>query len=170
MNNIYIVGFMGTGKTAVGKVLAKRMGLKFIDLDDRIEETQGSKIADIFAKKGEAYFREAEAKALQDIAAQTGLVAACGGGIVLNKNNIETMDNSGDIFCLDASVEVIYERIKNASHRPLLNVEDPKGKIEELLDRRARFYTKIEHHIDTSDFTIDEVVQRIIDKTQQSHD
>ena len=80
MNNIYIVGFMGTGKTAVGKVLAKRMGLKFIDLDDRIEETQGSKIADIFAKKGEAYFREAEAKALQDIAAQTGLVAACGGG------------------------------------------------------------------------------------------
>ena len=163
-NNIYIVGFMGTGKTAVAKALSKRLGLTFVDLDDMIEEKEGLKIVDIFAQKGEPYFRDLESAVLREVASQGGYAAACGGGIVLRDENLETMENSGAVVCLDASPEAIYQRTRHAAHRPLLNVEDPKAAIKELLDKRAHFYAKIEYHIDTSEFTVDEVVDRIVER------
>jgi shikimate kinase len=162
MNNIYLVGFMGTGKTTVGKALASKLKRKFIDLDDVIEQKEGSKITDIFASKGETYFRDLESEALREIAERGGCVSACGGGIVLRDDNIKVMKDSGDIICFDASPEVIYERTKHYTHRPLLNVKDPKAKIKELLDERAPFYAKIENHIDSSDLSMEEQIKEAI--------
>ena len=168
MNNIYLVGFMGTGKTALGKALARELKLRFVDLDDIIEEKEGLKIVDIFASKGEVYFRDLESKALGEIAKAGGCISACGGGIVLRDDNIKVMKDSGNIICLDASPEVIYERTKHRSHRPLLNVKNPKAKIKELLDERVAFYDKIDHHIDTSDLSIDEAVKGVIKILERS--
>ena len=162
MDNIYIVGFMGTGKTAVGKALASRLGMDFVDLDNLIEAKEGLKIVDIFNQKGEPYFRDLETQALKDVSARQA-VAACGGGIVLKEDNISLMQESGLAVCLESSPEVIYQRTRQHKHRPLLNVEDPEVKIKELLEKRAPFYAKIEHHIDTSGLSIAEVVERIVE-------
>jgi len=162
MKNIYLVGFMGTGKTAVGKALAQKLAMQFLDLDDLIEESQHQKIVDIFAKQGEPYFRDAESDALREVAAREDLVIGCGGGIVLREDNLNLMQESGFLICLDACLEVIHERTKSFEHRPLLNVEAPEFKIKELLEKRAPYYAKIKHHIDTSSLSIEEVVLRIL--------
>lgn len=162
MKNIYLVGFMGTGKTAVGKALAQELAMQFLDLDDLIEEIQHQKIVDIFAKRGESYFRDLETDALKEVAAKEDLVIGCGGGIVLRQDNLNLMQESGFLICLDASPEVIHERTKSFEHRPLLNVKAPKLKIKELLEKRAPYYAKIKHHIDTSSLSIEEVVRQIL--------
>ena len=169
MKNIYLVGFMGTGKTAIGKVLASRLKLGFIDLDDLIEESQALKIVDIFAKKGEPYFRDLESRVLKGVSKKEGFVVACGGGIVLKEDNIKVMQNSGIIICLRASWQVIYERTRKFSHRPLLDARDVPGKIRELLDKREPFYTKVKNHVDTSDLTINEVAEKIIKEILAAH-
>ncbi len=161
MANIYLLGFMGTGKTSVGKLLSQRLGWQFLDLDEIIEEKEGLKIVEIFAKKGEPYFRDLESQALGELTCRDNLVVACGGGIVLREKNLSLIDNSGIGICLEASPEVIYERTKKFTHRPLLNVEDPQGKIKELLEKRAPFYAKVKYHIDTSNLTVEEVVEKI---------
>lgn len=163
MKNIYLVGFMGTGKTAVGKALARRRGLRFLDLDDLIEEREGTEITKIFARRGEPYFRGVESQVLRETSDKEDLVVACGGGIVLNEDNIELMGSKGLAVCLDASASVIYERTKKFTHRPLLNVDDPEGRIRDLLDKRAPFYAKVKTHIDTSDLSIEEVVEEIVE-------
>lgn len=161
MRNIYLLGFMGTGKTAVGKALAKRLSWKFLDLDDLIEEREGTKIVDIFAKKGEPYFRDVESQVLRETIDREDLVIACGGGIVLNEDNIKLIEDKDFAICLDAAPGVIYERTKKFAHRPLLNVENPQGRIKELLNKRAPFYAKVKTHIDTSDLNVEEVVDKI---------
>ena len=90
-------------------------------------------------------------------------LSACGGGVVIREDNIEIMEKSGHIICLDASPEVIYQRTKDRKHRPLLNVEDPQAKIRQMLQERAPFYARVKDHIDTSDLSVDEVVDRIIE-------
>lgn len=162
MKNVYLVGFMGTGKTAVGKALAKREGLTFLDLDDLIVEKEGTQIVEIFEKMGEPYFRDLESEVLTETTDKEGLVVACGGGIVLNGRNISLMEAAGLVVCLDATAEVIYERTKEFAHRPLLNVKDPQAKIKELLDKRAPFYAKVKTHVATSDLSIEDVVNRIV--------
>jgi shikimate kinase len=168
MNNIYLVGFMGTGKTAVGQGLARRLNLKFVDLDSIIEQKEGLKIVDIFATQGEAYFRDAETAALEAVSKSQDLIIACGGGIVLKEANISLMQDTGLCICLEARLDVIFQRVKRFTHRPLLNVEDPKTEIKELLDKRAPFYTKVRHHIDTSDLTIEQVADRVMEKTKNN--
>lgn len=152
---------MGTGKTAVGKELAQKKKWHFVDLDELIELKEKRPITDIFAKEGEAYFRKIESKTLKGVAKEKDFVVACGGGIVINEENTKVMKESGIIICLSAKPEIILKRISGATHRPLLNVENPKEKIELLLKLRSPYYAKADKTIDTSRLSIKEVVAKI---------
>jgi shikimate kinase len=163
MENVYLVGFMGTGKSVVGKKLAAKLKAKFLDLDSLIEEKQGRRIQDIFAKEGEPHFRKLEKENLREISRKDGLVIACGGGIVLDKDNIELMRSSGKMICLSTRPEVIFQRVKGHAHRPLLNVEDKEKKITEVLKARQPFYNLAHISIDTSDSSVEQVVEKILE-------
>jgi len=161
MDNIYLLGFMGTGKSSAGEVLAQRLKLDFIDLDALIEDKEKETIVDIFKKKGEEYFRKLETQTLGEVAKRGGLVVACGGGIVLKEENIKIMEKSGIPICLEASAEVIYARTRDETFRPLLNVPDPLARIKELLRQRKPFYDKIKLRLDTTGLTIEETAIKI---------
>lgn len=152
---------MGTGKTAVGRELAKKKKRQFVDLDELIELKEKRIISDIFAKEGEPYFRKIEKKTLKEAAKEKGFVVACGGGIVIDEENIRVMKASGTIICLSAAPEVILKRVCGAAHRPLLNVKNPRERIELLLKLRAPYYAKADKTIDTSNLSIKEVVAKI---------
>lgn len=161
--NIYLIGFMGAGKTTVGKLLAEQLKRGFVEMDEAIERREGKKIVDIFSLYGESYFREKEKEVLKDIAQKSGLVVSCGGGIVIDKENIEILKSTGTVFWLMASPEVIYQRTRGCSVRPLLNVDNPKERIKELLSRRLSLYQQAHHYIDTSHLSPQEVVRKIIE-------
>ena len=163
--NIYLVGFMGTGKTAVGSECAKKKKWQFVDLDNLIELREKRAIADIFAKEGEPYFRRVESRVLKEVSSQKKFVVACGGGIVLNPQNIKTMKETGIIICLAATPEVIVKRTCGCTHRPLLNVKDPKSQIELLLKLRAPYYAQADKTIETSKFSVTQIVAKILKLT-----
>ena len=167
MHNIYLVGFMATGKTAVGRELARKKKWQFVDLDELIELKEKRTIADIFAKDGEPYFRHMEHETLKEVSQEKKFVVACGGGIVINKANIKIMKDTGIIICLTAAPEVILKRASAYSHRPLLNVTEPKKQIELLLKLRAPYYAQADKIIDTSKISVKEVVDRIIKLTSK---
>jgi len=152
---------MGTGKSVVGQELARQKKWKFLDLDQLIELRQKSAISDIFAKKGESYFRKAETKALKEVAKEENFVIACGGGIVTRQENILVMKDTGIIVCLSATPAVILKRTSGCAHRPLLNVPDPKKQIEVLLKLRAPYYALADKTINTSRLSPKEVARKI---------
>lgn len=162
MSNIYLVGFMGTGKTAVGRELAKKKKWRFADLDALIELKEKKSISDIFASRGERYFRRIESDILEEVSKENNFVFACGGGIVIDENNIKTMKATGQVVCLCATPEVIIKRTSGFSHRPLLNVPDPKKRIELLLKLRSPYYARADRVFDTSELSVDEVARKII--------
>ena len=159
--NIYLVGFMGTGKTSVGRLLAKKKQFNFLDLDELIEFRERRRIVDIFAKEGEPYFRKVEKKALKEVAGQKKFVVACGGGVVLDKENIQAMKKSGILVCLTAAPKEILKRVSANTQRPLLNVKDPARRIEVLLKMRAPYYMQADKTIDTTGLSIKDVVEKI---------
>jgi shikimate kinase len=161
--NIYLMGFMGTGKTTVGKALAKTLEKTFIDLDDEIELYEGMTINEIFEKKGESYFREIETKVLKDVASQKNLVVSTGGGSIVTHGNLEIVKKSGVLITLMASPEEILKRVSVNNDRPLLNVDEPLDAIKRLLFERAPFYIKADHIIETTNKSINEVVQEILE-------
>jgi shikimate kinase len=161
--NIYLVGFMGTGKTVVGKQTARQLGREFFDLDSLIEQRQKRQISQIFAEQGEAYFRRLEKEMLQEISLKKNLVISCGGGIVLDEQNIRIMKQGGLMICLSAKPEVILGRTRGQMHRPLLNVDNPQDKIEQLLKMRAPFYAQADYVIDTSGLPVSEVVNKVLE-------
>ncbi|MFH1854473.1 MAG: shikimate kinase [Candidatus Omnitrophota bacterium] len=160
--NIVLVGFMGTGKTAVGMALASRLGREFIELDEIIEKKEGASIREIFEKKGEPYFRKVEKQVVSDAAEKKGIVISAGGGAIINKENLKNFKKNGLVVCLEASPEVIVKRTKGLAVRPLLNVPDPRKKIEELLQKRAPYYKKADLCVNTNVLSIEEVVDKII--------
>ena len=162
MKNIILFGFMGTGKSAVGKKLAEKLRMKFVDMDDLIEAREKMTISAIFEKKGEPYFRKVESEVAKDVAKESGLVVATGGGVVLNYENVKTLESSGIGICLNASPETIHARVKHERHRPLIAVENPEERIRQLLEYRKPFYTKVQHQVDTDFLTIDEIVEEVI--------
>ncbi len=161
---IALIGFMGTGKTAVGRVLAKKLGKEFIELDAVIEKKAGKPIPEIFRQDGEIYFRELEIEAVREISGKKNLVIACGGGIVLNKINIDRLQRECVIVCLKASPAVILKRTsEDKGGRPLLAVADRKRQIEELLKYRRPYYERAaEITINTSRVSIAAVAEKII--------
>ena len=160
--NIYLVGFMGTGKTTVGGVLAKEQGWNFVDLDELIELKQQRRIVDIFAQEGEPYFRKVEKKFLKQVSTQKKFVVACGGGVVLDKANIKIMKKSGILICLSATAEIILKRVSSGRLRPILNVDKPRERIELLLKMRAPYYLEADLTVDTSHASIEQVVAKIL--------
>jgi shikimate kinase len=160
--NIYIVGFMGTGKTSVGRQLAKKKKWNFVDLDELIELQQQRRVVDIFAKEGEAYFRKIEKKALKQVSGQDKFIVAGGGGVVLDPDNIKLMKKTGVLICLCANCQTILKRVSGSTQRPILNVEKPRERIELLLKMRAPYYMQADKSIDTSRLSISQVVAKII--------
>lgn len=163
VKNIVLIGFMGTGKTSVGLKLAQKLGMQFIDTDDVIEAENGMKISEIFAKNGEEYFRDLETDLVRRICKLCDLVIATGGGVVKRTENIDNLRSNGLLIWLDASPEVILNRTSGSNHRPLLQVPDPLDQICKMLKERERFYSQADYRIDTSNLTVDEVVDKIIE-------
>jgi len=153
---------MGTGKTAVGKELAAKKKLQFVDLDELIEMRERRTISDIFVKDGEPCFRRIEKRILKEVAKEKGFVVACGGGIVIDKENIKIMKETGVVVCLTAAPEVILKRTSGCADRPLLNVSDTKKQIELLLKLRAPFYARADFSLDTSRLSVEEVLKEVI--------
>lgn len=159
--NIVLVGFMGTGKTDVAKELAKKQAMKYISTDEIIEDKERRSINDIFKKNKEPYFRRIEKEVVKKVAQLDKFIIDAGGGVVLDEENIQSLKKNAKIICLGATADVILARTKRYRHRPLLNVADPKAKIEELLRTRAPFYAKADISIDTTNLTVDQVVEEI---------
>ena len=168
-SNIVLIGFMGTGKTAVGQVLAKRLNRQLIEVDAIIEQTAGKTISDIFSNDGEIYFRELEIEAIKQAAAGEKQVIACGGGAVLNTINIDRLRVTGVIINLSAAPEIILKRtIKQNGSRPLLNVEQPLDRIKELQKLRKPLYDRAaDVTINTSKLNIDAVAEKIINRLKK---
>ncbi len=158
MKNIVLVGFMGTGKSAIGRRLAKELKLKYVNTDEIIEEQERRPISEIFAKEGEPYFREIEKKVVREVSSMDGVVIATGGGVVLDSGNMENLAKCGVIICLNASPEVILERTKRYT---LLNIPDPLARIKELLKERDPYYKKADFQVDTTDKRLEAVVKEI---------
>jgi len=138
--NLYLVGFMGTGKSTVGRSLARRMGMRHLDSDRAIEDEQGRPIPEIFASEGEAHFRQLEHDFVHRGHPATGCVVSCGGGLVTAPGMIDELKRRGLVACLFASPETILQRTKGNQNRPLLNVENPRQRISELLAEREPVY------------------------------
>lgn len=161
--NIYLIGFMGTGKTTVGRILAARLGLRFVDMDDWIVERAGKPIPRIFSEDGEPQFRTLERAVAQDLSQQSGWVVATGGGVVTNPANMADFAASGLPVCLSASPEVILARVAGDTNRPLLSgTRDEKmQKMAALMDKRRALYAAVPHQVDTSGLSPDAVADRI---------
>ncbi len=139
--NIVLIGFMGTGKSSVGKALAKKLGRVWVDVDQYIEGQEKKKIAEIFEKDGEPHFRKLEKEAVMQIASRGDLVITTGGGVVLDAENTQALKRNGLIITLAATAETIYSRVKDSRHRPLLK-GDKMAEIQKLLEQRRPLYEK----------------------------
>lgn len=155
---------MATGKSEVGKELARLLEMEFIDTDDLIEEKLEMKISEIFAKKGEKHFRNLESEIAKEVGNWDNYVVATGGGIVLRQENIDFLKKNGKIINLTTSVEKILERASKSSNRPLLNVEDKKLEIEKLLNIRRPYYEKCDFVVDTTETTPEDAAKKVIKK------
>ena len=162
--NIALIGFMGTGKTAVGKSLAEKLGRSFTELDLLIEQKAGKSVADIFRQDGETAFRELEIEVTGEVARGKNSVIACGGGIILNAINIERLRKSARMVYLTASPSVILKRVAaEEGQRPLLEVDNPALVVTEMLSFRKPFYERAaDIRIDTSKLEINAVAEQII--------
>ncbi len=160
--SIILTGFMGTGKSSVGREIARRLGRPFVDMDDEIERRVGKTIANLFAEDGEAKFREIESNLCSELSRRDGLVIATGGGTLVNAENRRRMLVCGPLFCLTADIETILTRLAAANDRPLLNVADRRAEIVRLLDQRRDAYAAIPRQIDTTYLTVDEIATHVI--------
>jgi len=161
--NIVLTGFMGTGKSGIGKRLAKKLGMSYLDTDELIEEREKDSISAIFKKRGEEYFRRLETKVVKEVALLDNFVISTGGGVVLKEGNIRLLKKNAFIVCLFASPEVILKRTEGNENRPLLEVNNQKKRIEELLALRKPYYEKADASVDTSALDSEGVVGEIIE-------
>jgi len=162
--SVFLTGFMGTGKTAVGTALARRLGRRFVDLDEEIERSAGLTIAAIFARFGEPEFRRRERQALALVAGLDGVIVATGGGTVVDRGNRTAMREAGRIVCLTADVGTILARVGGGKDRPLLAAaSDRAARVRELLAERAEAYEDADLTIDTSGKTVEGVSEEITD-------
>ena len=160
--NIVLIGFMGTGKSTVGKILAKKLGREWVDVDQRIEEKEKRRIADIFEKDGESAFRRLESRMVQEVASGSGFVITTGGGAVTDEGNVSALKANGILVLLEAAPQTIYQRVKDSRHRPLLKTGDKLGEIRRLLESRRPFYEKADLKCSTDGKTAQQVADEIL--------
>ena len=163
--NLTLTGFMGTGKTTVGRILAERMGRRLVDMDEQIEAEFGKPIAQIFADDGEELFRQAEARLCQSLAAESDLIIATGGGALVSDENRQTMEASGPVVCLAAGADTILERVETLEDRPLLpgDRDEKRRNIERLLQDRRAAYGRIPLRVPTDGIDPETVAERVLD-------
>ena len=140
MHNIFLIGFMGVGKSTIAKLLARELQAELVEMDETIEAEAGMSINEIFEKFGEQHFRDLETALIERVSKKGGVVVSCGGGAVLRPENVEMMKPSGKIIFLSATPETIYERVKNSTNRPLLNGNMNVEYIKGLMERRREAY------------------------------
>jgi shikimate kinase len=161
LKNIVLIGFMGTGKTTVGKALSKKTGLTLVDVDLVIEEHEKRRIADIFEKDGETAFRKLEKEAIGKIASAGGQIITTGGGAVLDPENFQALKKNGLVIALEAEPETIYERVRGSRHRPLLKSGDVQSEIKRLLESRKSVYDKADLKFSTGGKSAQQVADEI---------
>ncbi len=162
--NIVLTGFMGTGKTAVGRQLADRLRVPFVDLDVEISKKAGKSIPDLFAQEGEAAFRKLESAAITEIAQKDRMVIATGGGALLDEVNRKALEKNAVLVCLRARTDTLLGRIKEDRTRPLLAGEHLEQKLERLLKERKAIYDLCPVQVDTDNKTLSQVVEEITQK------
>ncbi len=164
--NIVLIGFMGSGKSSVARELARRLKRELVTTDGLIEVREGKKINDIFKTRGESYFRKVERGIIKEVSGRKGVIIDCGGGVVLDPANLSDLKINGIVFYLQARPDVIYERVKHESHRPLLQSPDPLGCINELYQQRLPLYNQADYIIDANGASIEGSVVEILKKIQ----
>lgn len=141
--NLYLIGMMGAGKTTIGRQLARRLSKRFVDLDHELERRTGVRIPVIFEIEGEPGFRRRESQVLGELASESGLVVATGGGVVLDPDNRACLARSGLVIYLNVPPEVLFDRTRHDRNRPLLQVADPRARIEQLHAQRDPLYRQV---------------------------
>lgn len=162
IRNLSLIGFMGSGKTAVGRMAAAQLEFEFVDTDALIEAAAGMSIPEIFAREGEAGFREWERRVVRALAGRSRTVIATGGGLPTYEDHLEQLKQHSLVVCLWASPEVLYERVRHHDHRPLLRTPDPLARIRELLARREPYYRQADVLIQTEHRPLREVVAQVV--------
>lgn len=160
--NIALIGFMAVGKSAVGRNLARKLRRRFVDLDRLIEKSAGMKVREIFAAKGEPYFRQLEKETLTAILEKNGQVIATGGGVILDSENLARLRQNSILIGLTASIEALLARSGNGAKRPLLKGANRRERIEELMRQREGKYSQAHFTVDTSALTPDQAAEQII--------
>ena len=163
-SNIALIGFMGTGKSAVGSELSRRLGIDLVEVDDLIAERAGKSIPEIFSEDGEAAFRKLETEAVAEVSRREGVVISCGGGVVLDPKNVDRLKTNSVVVLLTAPVKEILRRAdRDGGSRPLLNIPDREARVRELLTFRQPFYLRAADYIvDTSGLNPEEIAEAII--------
>ena len=160
---VVLVGFMGSGKSSVGRVLARRFGAPFVDLDEWIESSAGCRIRDLFAREGEPAFREREKAALREVLSVKGRVIATGGGAFADEENRVLLRSYAPVVYLDTAVETLLERLAADHGRPLLRGEDREEVVRALLSRRVPGYRTADVTVRTDGRTVEEVAGQVAD-------
>ena len=169
--NIYLIGFMGTGKSTIGKELGRFLGKKFVDIDNMIEKEMGMSVSEIFKEHGEDFFRQKEWETAKTLSQETGRVIATGGGTVLNPKIRQLFIDTGLLICLFTDKDQLIERLKRTDKRPLLKEgkEEFEDKVDRLMEERRNIYHCSAIRVNTTNLTPQEAAKKIIDtlKTYQ---
>ncbi|MCR5634001.1 MAG: shikimate kinase [Lachnospiraceae bacterium] len=163
MKNIFLIGFMGAGKSTVARHLQKRLKMNLAEMDERIEKEQGMTIPEIFEKYGESRFRDLESELILTIGKEGNTIVSCGGGVVVRPENIEYMKKNGRVFYLKTSPETVYNRVKDSTNRPILNGNMNVEYIAGLMEKRRALYEgAADITITTDGKSVDEITDEII--------
>jgi shikimate kinase len=166
ITNIALIGFMGTGKSTVGRLIAEQLDFRFIDTDELIEARAGQSIAAIFAGAGEPAFRQLEKDVVAELSSRQHTVISTGGGLGANEANVASLKRHALVVCLWAAPEKIWDRVRNQTHRPLLKEADPMAKIRQLLAARERSYKLADVLLSTDVRSLKEVAQQVMHQYQ----
>lgn len=160
--NIVLFGFMASGKSTIAKILSKKLKMEFVEMDDLIEQETGITISKIFTEKGEQYFRTMEREVVKGLASRDNIIISTGGGVVLNKDNLDDFKKNGVTISLMVSPEIVLKRTVDTNHRPLLDVGDKLKEITNLLNKRKEHYEQADYIIDTDDLSPEEAAHKIM--------
>jgi shikimate kinase len=164
--NIYLIGFMGSGKSTVGKILSEKLKMEFVDIDKEIEKQEKTTIKQIFKEKGEKHFRELERKKLEEFLSKNNFIVSTGGGLGANLENIKKMKESGVVVWLDVSLDEVLKRCANDEDRPLLKM--PVKDLQDLYEERKNVYKLANIHIKAEKKSPEKIAEEIIENIRRN--